>query len=119
MKTLLDANACLHYLLNDIEEQANITANAIAEGSEVTLEVLAEIVYVLDGVYNITKPLISKTLIEFLGEVSCLRDFVAVSALEFYSENNLDFVDCILLAENQINKRIILTFDKKLKRKLS
>ena len=42
----------------------------------------------------------------------------AMAALEFFSEHNLDFVDCGLLAEKNVNDREIVTFDKKLQREL-
>lgn len=118
MKVLLDANACLRYLLCDIEDQAAEVAEYIEQGAEVTLEVLCECVYVLHGVYNVTKSEIGKTLIAFLDEVSCTRSTIAKAALEFYSEYNLDFVDCILLAEKCVNKREVVTFDKRLQKQL-
>ncbi len=118
MKVLLDANACLRYLLNDINEQAADVAKFVEEGAEITLEVLAECVYVLDGVYSVGKPEISKALIAFLGEVACARSAIAKTALEFYAERNLDFVDCVLLAEAYVNNRAIVTFDKKLRKEI-
>jgi len=47
MNKLLDANAILRYLLDDIDEQATIVAAAIESGAETLPEVLAEVVYVL------------------------------------------------------------------------
>lgn len=119
VNVLLDVNACLRYLLNDVPEQADCVAAFIEEGAEVTLEVLAECVHVLDGVYSVGKPEISKTLIAFLDEVVCVRSAIAVAALEFYAKRNLDFVDCVLLAEAHFNNRIIVTFDKKIKKEMS
>ena len=119
MKVLLDANACLRYLLCDIEEQASEVSQFIEEGAEITVEVLAECVYVLDGVYKVNKLELWETLIGFLDEVECARSKVAKAALKFFLENNLDFVDCILLAEKSLNERSIATFDKKLKKALN
>ena len=118
MRALLDANACLRYLLCDIEEQASQVSTFIEEGAEVTIEVLAECVYVLDGVYGVGNHEICKTLVAFLDEVGCKRSNIAKAALEFFSQRNLDFVDCILLAEKYLNDREIVTFDKKLQREL-
>ena len=118
MKVLLDANACLRYLLCDIKEQASQVSMFIKEGSEVTIEVLAECVYVLDAVYEVSRSEICKTLVAFLDEVDCVRSKVAKTALEFFSELNLDFVDCILIAEKYLNNREIVTFDKKLTKEL-
>ncbi len=119
MKSLLDANACLRYLLCDIEKQAAEVSKFIENGAEITLEVLAECVYVLDGVYGVDRARICKTLVAFLDEVTCERSKVAASALKFFAEHNLDFVDCVLLAEKLINDRTIVTFDKKLRKELS
>ena len=118
MRALLDANACLRYLLCDIAAQASQVSQLIEKGAEVTLEVLAECVYVLDGVYEVSRPEICKTLVAFLDEVACVRAIVAKAALKFFSEHNLDFVDCVLLAVKYVNDREIVTFDKKLQREL-
>ena len=118
MKTLLDANVCLRYLLYDIEDQALAATKFIEDGAEVTLEVLAECVYVLDGVYGVGKAEISETLRNFLDEVFCSRMAVAKCAFIYFAMLKLDFVDCILLAEWSVNDREIATFDKELKKKL-
>ena len=47
MRTLLDTNACLRYLLCDNEDQATQVSELIEKGAEITLEVLAECVYVI------------------------------------------------------------------------
>ena len=118
MRTLLDANACLRYLLNDIEDQADEVTLAIERGAEVTIEVLAEVVYVLAGVYGVDCVTIQNILTQLLDEVHCARADVGKKSLKYYSKYNLDFVDCILLAESTVNGRSVLTFDKKLKNKI-
>ena len=118
MKTLLDANAILRYLLGDVEEQSNASAEQIKAGCEVNIEVLAECVYVLSRVYSADRDAISIALIKFLDEVACTRAGVAKCALEIFAQKNLDFVDCVLLAESRVNSRRVFTFDKKLNREL-
>ncbi len=118
MSTLLDANACLRYLLGDIEAQAAKTAEVIKTGAEVTAEVLAECVYVLGGVYKVDRGNICKTLLVFLDEVDCARKQVLKAAFVYFEQHNLDFVDCILLAESRVNNKDVLTFDKKLAKAL-
>lgn len=113
---LCDANAVLRYVLGDIPEQADETAAAVREGAEVTIEVIAECVYVLARVYEIPRKELSFALTELLEEVVCKRRDVAVSALRLYAERSLDFVDCVLAAEASVNGRSVLTFDKKLKK---
>ena len=53
---VLDANAVIRYLLNDIEDQASAVADAIRNGSVMTTpEVIAEVVYVLSGYYDYSR----------------------------------------------------------------
>lgn len=118
MATLIDANVALRYLLEDNDEQAQLAAQAIASGAEITVEVLAECVYVLSGVYGVPRSMIAESLGLLLDDVECRRRGIAASALGLYSGSRLDFVDCLLLAENLENGREILTFDKKLSRRL-
>ena len=115
MEALLDANAVLRYLLEDVQDQADAAAEAIEAGAEITIEVLAECVYVLSGVYRATRSDIAESLGILLDEVTCRRKRVAAAALGFYSGSSLDFVDCVLAAEAAENGREILTFDKKLR----
>ena len=50
---MLDANMILRYLLNDNQEMADIAEQYLNDGDvSVTIEVLAEVVYVLKGVYS-------------------------------------------------------------------
>lgn len=114
MEKLLDANAVLRYLLEDIQEQSDCVAETIEAGAEVTVEVLAECVYVLSGVYYVSRSDIAESLGILLDEVTCRRKRVAAAALGLYSGSSFDFVDCVLAAEVSENGRETLTFDKKL-----
>ena len=114
MESLLDANAALRYLLEDNQKQAEAAAEAIAGGAEVTVEVLAECVYVLAGVYHVPRSRIAESLGLLLDEVTCRRKNVAAAALGLYSGSSFDFVDCVLAAERQELGRDVVTFDKKL-----
>ncbi|WP_417061294.1 PIN domain-containing protein [Enorma massiliensis] len=114
MEKLLDANAVLRYLLEDIQEQSDCVAETIEAGAEVTVEVLAECVYVLSGVYYVSRSDIAESLGILLDEVTCRRKRVAAAALGLYSGSSFDFVDCVLAAEVSENGREALTFDKKL-----
>ena len=51
----------------------------------------------------------------FLSEVHTDEPDVLKLGLETYSEQNLDFVDCILFAYNRVKGYAIKTFDKKLR----
>lgn len=53
---LLDANAVLRFLLQDNEEQfQQVKAIIRRRNCYVTLEVLAEVCYVLEGLYQVTR----------------------------------------------------------------
>ena len=119
MEKLLDANAVLRYLLEDIQKQSDCVAETIEAGAEVTVEVLAECAYVLSGVYHVSRSDIAESLGILLDEVTCRRKRVAAAALGLYSGSSFDFVDCVLAAEVAEHGREALTFDKKLQSLLS
>lgn len=115
MTTLLDANAVLRYLIEDVQDQADAVAGAVAHGAEVTVEVLAECAYVLSGVYGLARSEIAEALGVLLNDVDCDRKDVAACALGLYSGGALDFVDCVLAAEHDERGRDVLTFDRRLR----
>ena len=91
----------------------------IKEGSaQVPIEVVAEVVYVLKGVYSIEREKIKSCLLDFKSEIHPIEPEEMKLGLETYAEQNLDFVDCILYAYNRIKGYKIKTFDTKLKRLL-
>ena len=116
---MLDANIILRYLLNDNEQMADEAEKIIKENAAlVTIEIIAEVVYVLKRVYSIERDIIKSSLFDFLSEVQANELEVIKLGLTVYSEKNLDFVDCILYAYHKVNGYEIKTFDKKLQRLL-
>lgn len=116
MRTLLDANAILRHLLDDIPEQAEIVTRTIEDGAQTIPEVIAECVYVLSGIYGLDRKTIADALMALLDEIECERRVIIEKALRIYSESKLDFVDCILASTNKTSQQPVLTFDKKLRR---
>ena len=117
---VLDANVILRYLLNDNEAMAREAESIIkTEVTMVPIGVIAEVVYVLKGVYSVDGNKIRDALMEFLSEVTVAEKEVIQVGLDAYAENNLDFVDCILYAYSCVKKYDIKTFDKKLNKLLS
>ena len=112
--TLVDANVILRYLLADVPEQAEAAKAAIDDGAAVTVEVVAEVVYVLRGVYGVPRDEVSQTLGALLPRLECDRLDVLLGALDSFRDTRLDFVDCVLLANAALGKAEVLTFDKKL-----
>ena len=116
---LFDANMILRYLLNDSTEMAEKAEEYLNAGDvSVTVEVVAEVVYVLRGVYSLERGKIAETLRQFLELVGCRDRDVLRLALDTYGARNLDFVDCVLYAYHKENGTKIATFDKKLLRLL-
>jgi predicted nucleic-acid-binding protein len=113
---LLDANYILRYLLRDNEEMFLAAKRVITSRQCFVLEsVLAEVVYVLNGVYKTPKPLVGKTLSQFIELDNVFMHepvSVFIKALELYQSKNLDFVDCCLCALKY--RYEIKSFDKKL-----
>ena len=114
MNNLLDANAILRYLLNDIPEQVTVVERAIKEGASTIGEAIAEVIYVLQGVYKLKRKEISDSLLVFLEEVDVLDMRIIKEALKEYGDSSLDYVDCILYARAKILKEKVISFDKKL-----
>ena len=118
MRSLIDANVILRYMLNDHQEMAEKAKIAIRSGVFTTPEVLAEVVYVLQGVYKVPREVAAKSLLALLTEVHVEHKNVCIEALTIYADKRLDFVDCILIARNHILGENIITFDKKLSKNL-
>ncbi len=119
-KKLIDANYILRYFLNDNAEQNKI-ATQIIENSYVIIlnEVIAEVCYVLEKIYSIPKEEIASLLTKFLEYDNILSNYNLLRyTLKIYSENNLDFVDSLLIANNHLYNYEIFTFDKKLNKQL-
>jgi predicted nucleic-acid-binding protein len=114
---LLDANVVLRYLLNDNAEQAS-AAKAVISTEQVTilLGVLAEIVYVLSGVYSVPREEVSEVLTGFgnLENVAFDEEQIAIHALGTYSVHNIDFIDSILYSYHVVSGSEIKSYDKKL-----
>lgn len=114
---VLDANAVLRYLLEDIDEQYSIVKTAIlSEQCLTTLEVIAEVCYVLDGVYGLSRNQIVDVLKKLCMDIRVENEDVLLRAFEIYGEvSKLDFVDCLLYGYHMARGVDVLTFDKKLK----
>ena len=111
----VDTNYIVRYLINDNIEMADI-AEEILTTKDVFIsnEILAEVVYVLFGVYKISKEDISNQLLELVKfhNISVSNYSIINEALNIYKNKNLDFVDCILCSYSKQDE--IITFDKKL-----
>ena len=113
----IDTNYIIRYLVNDDIEMADAAEKVImTKHLFIANEILAEVVYVLMGVYEISKEDIANQLIELINfeNISLSNKKVINRALEIFKIKNLDFVDCLLCAYSKEDE--IVTFDKKLNR---
>ena len=106
--------------MNDNTEMADIAEEILTtKNIFISNEILAEVVYVLSGVYKISKADISDqllALIEFENILVSDKEVIK-QTFEIFKMQNLDFVDCLLCAYS--NRDEIATFDKKLKKCIS
>lgn len=116
---MLDTNIILRYLLNDDEKMASEAELIIKNRSvQVTIEIFAEVIYVLKGVYHIGRAEIGQCLLSFLSEVTTPEPEVLKLGIKTYAEQNLDFPDCILCAYHKVKGHEVKSFDKKLNKLL-
>ena len=92
---IIDANVILRYLLNDHPSMSEVAKETIISGAQTTAEVLAEVVYVLKGVYQVDRSTIAETLESLIQEISIPNKLVIAYACRLYGKTSLDFVDCI------------------------
>ena len=118
MNRICDANVILRYLMHDDNTLYDIAKEEINKNPIIPFVVLSEIVYVLKGVYKVPRKEIADTLIVLSDEVNYEDVELTIKTLQNYKEYNLDFVDCYLLARNQVLKEEIVTFDKELNNKI-
>ena len=90
----------------------------VLAGGAVTPEVLAEVVYVLKGVYRVERTDIAKALATFVLETETSNKEAVLYALRLFGKTSLDFVDCLLAGYHHIMGLEIKTFDKKLQKVL-
>ena len=118
---IVDANIILRFLLNDVEDLSE-EATEILEYNEdfVPNEVIAEIIYVLEKVYNVKNDEISHTLITLFRNPNVRVSDINVLevALELYGSRKFDFVDTLLYGYDKAKGYKIYTFDKKLNKLL-
>jgi predicted nucleic-acid-binding protein len=118
----IDANIILRYILEDHAELSLKAKNIISENIvETPIEVLCEVVFVLTRIYDIARKDIADTLLDFYENTNCIlphREAV-IKGIEYFGNQNLDFVDCILAGYYEAENTAIQTFDTKLEKLLT
>lgn len=111
----LDANYILRYLINDDQAMAEEADRTIAAQTVFMAdEIIAEVIYVLDGVYQVPRNKIAALVSQLLSLETVLTSHPEIlqDALGLFGESRLDFVDCLLCAHSKYDE--IKTFDQKL-----
>lgn len=107
-------------MLQDIEEQFQEVRNVVKrDRCYVTLEVMAEVCYVLEGLYQVSREDIAENFRKMNFDVTILNVDVFLRALEIFDKPpKLDFVDCLLYGYKVERGIDIVTFDKQLQKQL-
>ena len=120
--TIIDTNVVLRYLLRDHEgfyrEAEALFDKAFSGKKKVLLldTVIAEVVYVLSGLYKVKRQEIAHVLKELLKAkgINAVDKDVLFDALKIFAEKNLDFVDCLICAYG--SRYQVMSFDKKVRK---
>ncbi len=114
---IVDTNILIRYLLND-NEKLNKEATNIIENNDIFIptEVIVEVSYVLNKVYNVEKNNIFNVILQLINMDGVYFQNKGTIELAFktYSKRNFDIVDCLLFAYYKNENLDIRTFDKKL-----
>lgn len=73
---------------------------------------------VIKSVYKVERGEICTAILAILNEVEVEHKKIVRRAVEIFSEKNLDFVDCILIAYSEMENFKVFSFDKKLNKNL-
>ena len=116
----IDTNIILRVILRDNEELSPL-AREILKTNEcyVLPEVIPEAVYVLNKVYGFNRQDIAHAILQLLPLVVVKDVRLTRLALNYFSELNFDYVDCILLARNKLYGHQVATLDKKLEKAIA
>lgn len=122
VEILPDTNVVLRYLLRDDAVQYEKAAEffeSVRVGNEKAIiieSVLVECVYILMKYYNVPKREVADSLtklLQYKGIANVDRKTL-VEALRIFAEQNVDIVDCIVLARVKQGEGRLFSFDKAL-----
>ena len=122
VEILPDTNVVLRYLLHDDAAQYERAAEffeSVRVGNEKAIiieSVLVECVYILMKFYKVPKREVADTLtklLQYKGIANVDRKTL-VEALRLFAEQNVDIVDCIVLARVKHGEGRLFSFDKAL-----
>ncbi len=121
---ILDTNALLRYLTNDIPLQAQEVTELFAKvkRQEITVSIPAavflEAVFTLSKFYGEQKNEIGEQLFNIASNpiLSIEKREIVIKALLLWKTEEVSFVDCLVLAQVWFEEKTLFTFDKRLER---
>ena len=121
---VVDTNAFLRLLLDDIPKQADLVKGLINQAKKEQIRIIIpqivifEIDFILRKYYSFEKQEVINKLKSLLSASYFEVESISVfrNALILYKENNVSFADCFLLAKAKVEEADLFTFDKKLKK---
>jgi uncharacterized protein len=121
---ILDTNAFLRFLLNDIPDQAEEVSKILVKAKAKKIEifipqiVIFEIEFALDKYYKFPK----REVVDKL-EVLLSTPYLKIQDVDIFKEStvlfkdkNIDFIDCFLACSAKQRNCALFTFDKDLKK---
>lgn len=114
----VDTNVLVRLIARDDTQQVHRAEQFVSEGAWVSNLVLAESIWVLESVYELTKPQIRTAILMLLEHQRLIlqeADAVRVAVAEFSATSGVGFTDCLVVAIAKKKGHIpVGTFDKKL-----
>lgn len=102
MSAFVDTNVLVRHLTGDPPEQAARASRFLAESDTILLPdlIVAELVYVLESVYEAPRPQIARAVRSILafGEIHAVDAELLLRAVEVYEVDRLDFAEAYLVA---------------------
>lgn len=121
MSALLDTNVLIRHLTGDPPGQARRATRYLADADDLRLAdlIVAETVYVLEGVYSLDRSRVAE-LVEAVLAHRAIRvedHELVLRALEVYERERLDFAEAYLIALAEVTQvRSIASFDRAIDR---
>lgn len=123
---ILDTNLYVSFFTRRNEQQFLEASDFVTDLAQNKVEVflpaivVGEVFYILIKLYEFEKLNACQSLQSLINLPNLITENkdTLLLAIENYSTKNLDFVDCYLLAINELKKYKLQTFDKKLKNQI-
>lgn len=114
----LDTNYLIRYLTNDLPNLAKVALKTIEKSKNLFIPsiVLAETVWILENKYNFSKNEVIEPVLIIIKQDNINTPKFCFQAINIYQKENIDFYDCLVIADAIENKATLHTFDKKMMR---